>query len=80
MILNIISKVGVIMKCPYCTNEMEEGYIPSDRYSLKWISKKEKSKFPLLNKRIKLNSLLEESSVDAFYCSTCEKIIINLKE
>ncbi|WP_313130634.1 PF20097 family protein [Anaerocolumna sp.] len=67
------------MKCPYCTNEMEEGYIPSDRYSLKWISKKEKSKLPFLNKRIKLNSLSEEPSVDAFYCSTCEKIIIDLK-
>lgn len=68
------------MKCPYCSHEMEEGYIPSDRYSLKWISKKEKSKFPLFKKRIKLHQLLEEASVDAFYCSKCEKVIIDLKK
>jgi hypothetical protein len=59
---------------------MEEGYIPSDRYSLKWISKNEKSKFPLLNKRIKLHRILKESSVDAFYCSKCEKVIIDLQK
>lgn len=66
------------MKCPYCSNEMEEGYIPSDRYSLKWVSYNEKSQLPFFNKRIKLHSILEEMSVDAFYCNSCKKIIIDL--
>ncbi len=68
------------MKCPYCSSEMEEGYIPIDRYSSKWISKNEKSKLPFFNKRIKLTQPLVDTSVDAYYCSLCEKIIINLKK
>ncbi|WP_099469890.1 PF20097 family protein [Konateibacter massiliensis] len=67
------------MKCPYCSKEMEEGYIPSDRYSLKWINKNKKSKWPLLNEKIKLTSILTEPYVEAFHCSECEKIIIDLK-
>lgn len=66
------------MKCPYCSNEMEEGCIPSDRYSLKWVSYNEKSKSSLFSKKIKLHSILEELSVDAFYYSSCKKIIIDL--
>lgn len=68
------------MNCPYCLYEMEEGYIPSDRYSLKWISNNKRSKFSLFNKRIKLHSILDQLNVDAYYCGSCEKIIIDLKE
>ena len=67
------------MNCPYCFNKMEEGYIPTDRYSLKWISNTEKSKIPFFHKSIKLNRVLE-GPPDAFYCSTCKKIIINIEK
>lgn len=68
------------MRCPYCSNEMEEGYIPSDRYSLKWVSSDEKSKSGFFSKKIKLHSILEDMSVDAFYCNSCKKIIIDLEK
>ncbi len=68
------------MKCPYCSNMMEDGYIPRDRYTLQWVSKNKTSILPFSNKRIKLHQPWGEPYVDAFYCSTCHKIIVNIGE
>lgn len=65
--------------CPYCGKEMELGYIPQGRFSLKWIPE-EKNKGPLLTwfpKGIKLTDLYSNGTVESFYCNDCEKIIID---
>lgn len=67
--------------CPYCGKEMHLGFIHQDRYAIKWIPE-ENDKWALLSwlsKGIKLTDLTTNSSVEAFYCKDCEKIIIDTK-
>ncbi len=67
------------MICPYCNEEMEQGVIHSDRYAMKWIAEKDDkgSLFSSFAKGIKLTNL-EKDYVDAFYCKSCNKIVIDL--
>ncbi|OHW61672.1 hypothetical protein EUAN_19920 [Andreesenia angusta] len=70
-----------ISRCPYCGKEMHLGFIHQDRRALKWIPE-EKDKGPFLqmfSKGIKLTDSLTTSSVEAFYCKDCEKIVIDLE-
>ncbi|MEA5057478.1 hypothetical protein SDC9_98887 [bioreactor metagenome] len=71
------------MKCPYCNHVMKRGHIQSGNL-LSWTPEGESSmgvsrwsKSP--NSIVLANcSLLSGSAVDAFYCPTCKKIIINV--
>ena len=70
------------MKCPYCNKTMEKGIIPGDRYSLKWVPE-EKNKGPMnqwFSKGIKLSNPLYEHGVESYYCSSCKKIVIDVKD
>lgn len=63
------------MKCPYCDSEMEKGMMRQDRYALKWISDD-----PIFKrKKIKLTNWLNKTYVDAYLCSKCNKIIIDVE-
>lgn len=66
------------MICPYCQNKMIEGFISGDRYALKW----KEGKWPCgLSKKkivVKLSDVLSGNYVPAYYCSECEKIVINI--
>nr|WP_300005161.1 PF20097 family protein [Tissierella sp.] len=67
--------------CPYCGEKMNLGVIHQDRYAIKWIPE-ENDKGPIMqlfSKGIKLTSGLEKPSIEALYCSECEKIVINTK-
>jgi hypothetical protein len=74
-------------KCPYCQNELKRGFVEGDaRSQLKW-APENISKHPLcrtlsdedscivLTKFGWLNSL---SRVEADYCESCKKIIIDI--
>ena len=51
---------------------MEKGIINQDRYPLKWKSEGPKAK------KIKLTSFMEKTYVEAYLCSDCNKIIIDI--
>lgn len=72
------------MKCPYCSNEMEEGIIQSPQE----ISWKRGVKRPLAGRAqfhegsIVLSelSLMKGSAVKAFLCRNCMKVIIDYSD
>ena len=72
------------MKCPYCENEMELGFIQS----VQEISWKKGEKRPLLNKAkfhegsviLSELSLINGSAVTAYLCRACKKVIIDYSD
>lgn len=71
------------MKCPYCEKEMQNGYIEADNL-LSWTPENEVrkglTKWAISPNGVKLADfyLMCSASVDAMYCSSCKKIIINV--
>lgn len=66
------------MICPYCNSEMKKGIISCGRHAPKWV---EGSHFlERYKKGIKLSSFYEGNCVTAYYCSSCKKILIDLKQ
>ena len=72
------------MKCPYCNEEMEKGYIKSSHF-IHWGKEKE---LGLVLDDIKLSpnglkegitGFFEGHFVEACHCSGCNKIIIELE-
>lgn len=68
------------MKCPYCGEEMERGYIKSGR-SIYW--GKDELVDPIyypndikINK-FSLGDLFRGYSVEAYHCSSCKKIVVS---
>lgn len=71
------------MNCPYCTKEMESGYLLSPRQI--WYSKSDcvfGMGLGVINRdEITLDSKFwDGASVKAFYCQDCKKIIVNLDD
>jgi len=69
------------MKCPYCQNEMEKGYLQS-RDGLAWTGKKHLiSAFsPYFSDAVSLSSdgvSAAPKTVDAYLCRSCKKVIID---
>ncbi len=68
------------MNCPYCNKELLEGYIPTQ--ALEWVPKNGEPKLKYTaNKddgfRIGKHSFFDAKHQIAFYCNSCEKIIID---
>ena len=69
------------MKCPYCGNEMEQGFIQSPQE----ISWKKGDKRPFLGRAqfhegsviLSELSFMKGSAVTAFLCRDCKKVIID---
>ena len=67
------------MKCPYCGEEMQQGYIQS-RDGVYWTEKKLiiPAVVPLGGgKYVKLS---QESTAIAYFCKPCKKVIMNIDE
>ena len=72
------------MKCPYCGNEMEQGFIQSPQE----ISWKKGDKRPLLGRALFHEgsvilselSFMKGSAVTAFLCRDCKKVIIDYSD
>lgn len=67
------------MNCPYCSEEMEKGFIDQTdfRFPLVWYPAKRETGFFRSTKRdIKLTSVLAGGSVIAYHCASCKKFII----
>lgn len=70
---------GKTMKCPYCNEDMIQGYIYGDRYALKWSSQKLFLGLWVQN-AIKLGNFDDHFSrprVETYSCNPCKKMIIN---
>lgn len=71
------------MKCPYCQQEMEPGYIQC-RDGVYWSEKERKLAAipPLSGKTLKLssNETPFTASVRAWRCSECKKIVVDYGE
>ena len=66
------------MKCPYCQNEMEQGYI-QNRDGLVWTKKEHfvMAFSPYTADSVKIGSRREGKSAEAFLCRSCKKILID---
>lgn len=69
------------MKCPYCNEEMEIGYIQC-RDGVYWSEKKRNivALPPVRGKRIDLRAIVEgsyQSYTTAYNCPKCKKILID---
>ncbi len=68
------------MKCPYCGDEMESGFIKSGR-SIYW--GKEQVVDPLFYpddikvNKFSLGALFGGNYVEAYHCSSCKKIVVS---
>lgn len=62
-----------MLKCPFCENQMENGYIPFNTpFILKWVSSS-KSKKIRVSSKIKL---LEVSKIEnVYYCENCNLFV-----
>lgn len=73
------------MNCPYCNEMMEEGII-QDQHEINWLPKDAKFKFlgsSLFHKGslvLSEFSFLKGSSVVAYRCDRCKKIIIDYSQ
>ena len=68
------------MKCPYCDEEMEKGYIDQTdfRFPLEWYPAKRETGFFASKKRnVKLTAVMKGGSITAYRCDACKKIVID---
>ena len=69
------------MKCPYCSKEMESGFIKSSHH-MHWGKEKELGFLPNDLKLTKnsFEGMLDGKFVESYYCSDCKKIIVSFED
>ena len=72
------------MKCPYCDNEMQKGYIQC-RDGVYWTPIKQwvSALSSMAKGAIAIGTddkLMPKSSAEAYHCETCKKVIIDYSE
>lgn len=68
------------MNCPYCTNEMEAGVIQSP-HEINWKRKKSligAAEFHKGSVVLSARSFIKGSSVSAYLCRHCSKVVIDI--
>lgn len=70
------------MKCPYCNEEMENGYITSDARAIAWRKEKYESAVVRKGDGIQLRNTMGNAATlaNSYCCKTCQKIIIDYSE
>ncbi len=71
------------MKCPYCSEEMEKGYVDQTKafFPLEWYPAKQEPGILVSQKRnIKLSAIWKSGSVIMHHCASCRKFIIDQDE
>ena len=69
------------MRCPYCNEEMESGYIKSSQF-MRWGKNKKLGYLPEDIKLVKdfWGGFLTGFFVESCYCKNCRKIVVSLDE
>ena len=71
------------MNCPFCNEEMRNGYIYGDRYPLKWLPEKKNLVLGLWamgGDTLGEGGFVDRPRVKANKCNACNKLIIDLNE
>lgn len=71
------------MICPYCTETMKKGYIPSQKVDLCWIPEGEKPNVFTIHTPNSVTLAtwdLFSCTAEAFYCESCRKVILEVPE
>lgn len=76
------------MKCPYCQEEMKQGYIPNGQQPVQWIPEGERGtllSFSVAQKGVSLFNQFKPLKAngykaEAHYCSKCKIILAKTKE
>lgn len=64
--------------CPYCKKRMQRGVIVCDgRHTPSWKSEDQSKEVPLA--KFNIVSLLTAYKIEAVYCDSCKKIVIDTK-
>ena len=65
------------MQCPYCNEEMKQGYIQSPRQQIFWGEKKRKIFITPSDADVKLSEgMFNVPAVESYCCQKCRKIIV----
>ena len=69
------------MLCPYCSGEMEKGYVEQQRITipLTWYSAKQEGDF-LWSKRKQIKLSRATEPLTAWYCGGCGKLIAEVEK
>jgi len=69
------------MKCPCCGNEMEKGFIKSS-HQIFWGKDNGfwSSGDDIRLAKVTFDTFVKGNSIESFYCSNCQKIIISLEK
>ncbi|MDN6731872.1 MAG: PF20097 family protein [Atopostipes suicloacalis] len=66
------------MKCPYCGEEMAEGFVQSAR-NIFWSTQKKKVVFaPSKAEDISIANGFNGASKESYFCRKCKKVIIDI--
>jgi len=67
------------MICPYCENEMQEGWVDQERFSLKWTPAEDRGLLEMLLQKnvIMLTSLEQGGRLVMYHCAECKKFIVD---
>ncbi|SHE33593.1 hypothetical protein SAMN02745249_00236 [Atopostipes suicloacalis DSM 15692] len=66
------------MKCPYCEEEMDKGFVQSAR-NIFWSTEEKKLVFaPGKSDDIPIASGFNGATKESYFCKNCKKIIIDL--
>ncbi len=75
------------MKCPICKNEMENGNLFGDQYTLKWLPASKKLFMGIwakgavnIDNRSKFQRLYKRPYINGNICKVCNKIILDIAE
>ena len=67
------------MECPYCKQEMEEGYIPfNSPFILKWVSLRDKKKKVRVSAKLRWSEVAKIKRV--YRCEACGVLMKSLAE
>ncbi|SNS99025.1 hypothetical protein SAMN05446037_10322 [Anaerovirgula multivorans] len=64
------------LNCPYCNNELIEGFIRGGRYTFKWYT--ENMSFIAKHTEFGGEIISENPKVKCYRCKSCNKIIIDI--
>lgn len=68
------------MKCPYCGEEMEQGFLQG-RNRIAWVKKKHLiSTLPKEGEVLLENNTFKDFTLTAFICKSCKKIIVDYSD
>jgi len=70
------------MNCPYCSKEMQKGYILSSYALARWYAEGKKPRVLPQNSGVRLSKspVSKRQIIESHFCEECKKIVIDISE